>query len=118
MNLGERLEQAIIGTGMSINAVAEKAGISAQTLYSIIKRNNKKVDVDILLKLLDITGVSFEYLVEDEILSQNKKSPSVETESDNVTSEKFMRKFAEMDTNDQNAIIEYMALLELRRNTL
>ena len=58
MSIGKRLEELIIYRGTNVNKVARAAEISPQTIYGIIKRDNTKVDINILMSLarqLDVT---------------------------------------------------------------
>ena len=45
---------------MNVNELSRRTGISAQTLYSIIKRDNMKIDFEVLLKLCDALSVPVE----------------------------------------------------------
>lgn len=61
MGIGTNLKELISLKGTNVNELAAKAGISPQTLYAIIKRDNTKIDTDILLKLshaLDVPSES------------------------------------------------------------
>ena len=40
-------------------------GVAPTTIYSIIKRDSKKADIEVLLKIADLFGVTVEYFVDD-----------------------------------------------------
>ncbi len=65
MSLGNRLEDLIKIRNRNVNELASKIDISASTIYSIIKRNNTKIDLDILQKIADELGVTFDYFIND-----------------------------------------------------
>ena len=70
MGIGEKLSLLLERKCRNVNEVSAKTGISAQTIYSIIKRNNTKVDLDDLQLLADELGVPLDYF-----LSKPKEHP-------------------------------------------
>lgn len=68
MGIGKNLKELIALKGTNVNELAQKAEIAPQTLYAIIKRDNSKIDTQILLKLAIALGVPSE-----DILSFNEK---------------------------------------------
>lgn len=65
--IGKRLNDLISSRNENVNSVANQIGVSPQTIYSIIKRDNMKVDFDILMKLAKCLEVSVEYFYEPTI---------------------------------------------------
>ena len=63
MGIGKKLEQLLEASNMNANELARKIDVSPQTIYSMIKRDSKKADIEVLLKIADIFGVSAEYFV-------------------------------------------------------
>lgn len=61
MSIGSRLEELIIARDTNVNRVARNAGIGPQTIYGIIKRDNTKVDINILLALAKELDVTLDY---------------------------------------------------------
>ena len=57
MGIGERLHHLLEEKGKRPGTLAREAGVSKNTVYSIIKRDNDKVDPDILLRLAQALGV-------------------------------------------------------------
>lgn len=57
MGIGKVLKQLIKENGSNVNELAEKVDVSPQTLYSIIKRDNMKADLDVLCKICDFYSV-------------------------------------------------------------
>lgn len=63
MGLGKKLDEIIKSRNLKVMQVASMAGIPASTLYSIIDRDNKKIDIDILIRICKVLDISVEYLV-------------------------------------------------------
>ena len=66
MGIGSKLSQLLDANGTNANELANKIGVSPQTIYSMIKRDSNKADIDVLLKIADSFGVNAEYFVDDE----------------------------------------------------
>lgn len=65
MGIGTRLSKLMDINNTNANELAKKIGVSPQTIYSIIKRDSKKADIEVLLKIADIFGVTAEYFVNE-----------------------------------------------------
>ena len=57
MGIGSRIDQLIRARGKRPGTLAREAGVSKNTVYSIIKRDNDKVDPAILSRLAHALGV-------------------------------------------------------------
>lgn len=66
MGIGSKLAKLIEANGTNANELAKRVGVSTQTIYSIIKRDSKKADIEVLLKIADILGVTVEYFVDED----------------------------------------------------
>ena len=53
MNIGSRLKQILDERQMNVSQLSREAGIPAQTLYAMIKRDSNKADMDIMARLLE-----------------------------------------------------------------
>lgn len=71
MGIGITLNELIKRKNTNVNELATKTGVSAQTIYGIIKRDNKKVDFDVLVKISKILGVNVEYFYNAEYSEGN-----------------------------------------------
>ncbi len=65
MGIGSKLSELMEANGTNANELAKKIGVSPQTIYSIIKRDSKKADIEVLLRIAAIFGVNIEYFVEE-----------------------------------------------------
>ena len=61
MGIGNKLDDLLSESGMTVTELARRIGIAPTTIYSIIQRNNKKVDIDVLIKIARTLGVNTEY---------------------------------------------------------
>lgn len=64
MAIGEKLDELIKSRHTNVNQLASTTGINVQTIYSIIRRNNTKVDLDVLQVLADELCVTLDYFAE------------------------------------------------------
>ena len=65
MGIGRKLSILLDANNTNPSELAKKVGVSPQTIYSIIKRDSKKADIEVLLKIADIFGVTVEYFVDE-----------------------------------------------------
>ena len=49
---GSMLKEILQEQGISISELARRLNVSAQTLYSMVKRDNQKVDFDMMMQYL------------------------------------------------------------------
>ncbi len=66
MGIGSKLSELMEANGTNANELAKKIGVSPQTIYSIIKRDSKKADIEVLSKIAGILGVNIEYFVDEQ----------------------------------------------------
>lgn len=66
MGIGSKLSKLIEANNTNPNELARKVGVSPQTIYSIIKRDSKKADIEVLLRIAEFFGVTVEYFVEED----------------------------------------------------
>ena len=58
--IGKTLQNILNEKGINVNELSNMINVSNQTLYSIIKRDNMKIDFEILLKICDALNVNVE----------------------------------------------------------
>lgn len=73
MGIGKKLSDKINQKGLTKKQVAEAAQVPATTLYSIIQRDNTKVEIDAFLRICDVLGCAPEDFASDipKNISQN-----------------------------------------------
>ena len=62
MGIGSILSALIEEKGSNVNKVAQEASISPQTLYSMIRRDSMKVDIEVLIRVCRVLDVPVEYV--------------------------------------------------------
>lgn len=63
--IGKTLQNLLDEKNINVNELSKMIGVSNQTLYSIIKRDNMKIDFEVLLKICRALNVSVEYFYKD-----------------------------------------------------
>lgn len=66
MGIGNKLSDLLKQRNMTVTELSRKINVAPTTIYSIIQRNNKKVDIDVLLDIADVLGVNAEYFRDNE----------------------------------------------------
>lgn len=66
MGIGFKLQQLLDARGKKAGTLASETGVSRNTIYAIIKRDNKKVDMATLDAIAANLGVSIDYFFDDE----------------------------------------------------
>lgn len=98
MGIGAKLSLLMEANGTNANELAKKISVSPQTIYSIIKRDSKKADIEVLLKIADTFGVTAEYFVDDRkpttIAAHFDGTEYTEAELDEI---KEIRRFREIE---------------------
>ena len=61
MGIGYILDELLKEKNIKANELAKRTNISPSTLYSIIRRDNMKVDLDVLMKIARELKVSVDY---------------------------------------------------------
>lgn len=106
--IGKTLQEIIDEKGTNVNELAKKINVSPQTLYSIIKRDNMKADIDVLLKtciVLDVSMDRFYGSYKEEYLSKRTYNDPDE----------ILKEFYSLDRDDRieiKGIIKYKLTAE------
>ncbi len=102
MSIGKRLEELINYRNTNVNRVAREAGISPQTIYGIIKRDNTKVDINILMALAKELDVTLDFF-SGGTFSENE-----------VDVETFVARYRQLDAHGRR-VVQQLITLELDR---
>ncbi|NLD16632.1 MAG: helix-turn-helix transcriptional regulator [Tissierellia bacterium] len=89
MSFGKQLAKILAEKGTNANELSKKIGVPASTIYSMINRNSKRTDVDILVKIADALDMTI-----DELLGvTSKQTPqTIAAHSDHDLSEEEQEK--------------------------
>ncbi len=66
MGIGSKLSKLMKEQNTNANELAQKVGVAPTTIYSMITRDSKKADIEVLIKIARTLGVTAEYFCEDE----------------------------------------------------
>lgn len=80
MGIGSKLTKIMKEQNTNANELASKAGVPAQTVYSLIRRDASKVDIDTLIKIARALGVTAEYFCSEDIEIPRASVPFDSTE--------------------------------------
>lgn len=67
MGIGIKLDKLMKERGTNANELAQKLEIAPTTIYSMIKRDSKKADIEVLIRISKELGVEPEYFCDDSI---------------------------------------------------
>lgn len=79
MGIGSKLTKIMKEQNTNANELAAKANVPAQTVYSLIRRDASKVDIDTLIKIARALGVTAEYFCSEDV-----EAPSVPVQFDST----------------------------------
>lgn len=68
MGIGRALQELIEHRGTNVNELSKGIDVSAQTLYSMIRRDSMKADINILFKICDYLDVDIDYFYKNRTL--------------------------------------------------
>ena len=71
MGIGKRLEELMAIKDINTNELAKLIGVAPTTLYSMIKRDSNRVDIDLVIKIAHALGMTA-----DEFLSSEPYVPN------------------------------------------
>ena len=98
MGIGVRLEALMAQKETNANELANKIGVRASTIYSIIRRDSNRVDIDIIIKIAHALGMTA-----DEFLSEDTDTKS----DDNCPTDKeweMIEKYRALDNYGMQAV--------------
>lgn len=100
MGIGNKLAQLLEANKTNANELAKKIDVSPQTIYSIIKRDSKKADIEVLLKIADVFGVNAKYFVYD-VLPDGQSGASCDF---SPLEYEHIKKYRKLDTHGKDMV--------------
>lgn len=67
MGIGKKLDSLMKEQGTNANELAQKIGVAPTTIYSMVRRDSKKADIEVLIRISKELGVEPEYFCDDSI---------------------------------------------------
>lgn len=115
MGIGINLKQILKEKKLTVRELSKRSGVSENTLYAIIKRDNKKIDSFILGQLVSSLNIDIEDLItnKQQLITTSSKSKEILNESsNNDTYSSLINSFLELDSNTQKQVIDFMKFLK------
>lgn len=103
MGIGSKLSELMATNNTNVNELSRNVGVSPQTIYSIIKRDSKKADIEVLLKIAKLFGVTAEYFVDDPKSDDSEKMQN-ERPTFSKSEINFIKKYRLLDTSGQKHV--------------
>lgn len=106
MGIGSILAKLLEEKGMTVTDLARLADVKVTTIYSIIKRDNTKVDLDILIRISNVLGVPVEYFHAGKYDSKRDQSlPSLTYKDEREIARDLEKMLADMDDKNGMAAV-------------
>ena len=110
MGIGNILSTLIQQQGTNVNKLAQAADVSPQTLYSMIRRDNMKVNVEVLIRVCRALNVPVEYVYELYSGERTKTAPKYTPQE--IT---LITKYRALDDADRELVDNIIDNLHERR---
>ena len=105
--IGKTLQDILDEKNTNVNELSKLINVSNQTLYSIIKRDNMKVDLDVLIKICNALDVNIERFYSDYISCNH-----LSTQDENS----LKLKFNSLSKEKQQELLNYLDYLSRQDN--
>lgn len=103
--IGQKLEALLKAKKIKPGTLARDTGISKNTIYGIIKRNNKKVDASIIESIADYLDVPVDYFFGSSVEDEQKKIQP-DPEADEL--DEFIQLFEQLTPEQKSFILSSM----------
>ena len=110
MGIGNILSTLIQQQGTNVNKLAQAADVSPQTLYSMIRRDNMKVNVEVLIRVCRALNVPVEYVYELYSGERTKTAPQYTR-----AEQSLIEKYRALDDADRDLVANIVDNLHDRR---
>lgn len=80
MGIGLKLDILIKERNTNVNELAQKIGVAPTTIYSMIKRDSKKADIEVLFKIARELDVDAEYFCDTDNQMEQPEPPYINVE--------------------------------------
>lgn len=88
MGIGSKLTRLMKDQNTNANELSAKSGVPAQTIYSLIRRDASKIEIDSLIKIARALGVTADYFCSDD-LSERPHTLAAHFEGEDFTPEEL-----------------------------
>ena len=97
MGIGKRLEYLMKSRNTNANELAQKIGVRASTIYSLIQRDSNRMDINLIIKIAHALGVTADELLSEDLVDESPKTLAAHFDGKDYTPEELeeIRKYAE-----------------------
>lgn len=106
MGIGKTLSNILEEKNSNPNELAEKIGISPSTIYSIIKRDNMKVDISILARICRELNIKMERFY-DEYISEQTNLNNLQQNLFNIDIQQLLKNYENLNNEGKSKLINY-----------
>lgn len=90
MGIGSKLTRLMKEQNTNANELASRANVPATTIYSLIKRDSNRVDIDSLIKIARVLGVTAEYFCNEDVQNlPNVQNIAAHKDGENFTADEL-----------------------------
>lgn len=100
MGIGKTLSEILREKNIAVTDLARDINIAPTTIYSIIERDNMKIDISVLLRICKSLNVDIETFYQDYLDSERKEI------ADTLTNEerKMLKRYRALDQHGKNLV--------------
>lgn len=115
MGIGTRLETLMKERHTNTNELAQQIGVAPTTIYSMIKRDSKKADIDVLLKIAQALNVDVSYFGDTPVqpAASQKPADANELPSYDDVERLIARNGRKMSTDQKMRLIRLLSNLDV-----
>lgn len=114
MGIGKTLMDVLNEKNENANSLATKIGVTPSTIYSIIDRDNMRIDIGILAKICQVLDTPMERFyneyIQESFKLQENTSPQKFYENDEKKSQ-LMKNYELLNNEGQQDLVEYSDML-------
>lgn len=104
MGIGKKLAEIIEQKNTNVNELANRTGITPSTIYSIIKRDNTKVDIQVLINLCEALNVKVDVFYQEYL--KTPKTPAPENKWGAI--EKYLETLSDDEIIELEEFLEFL----------
>ena len=111
MGIGSTLQELLTLRGTNVNELAKQINISPQTLYSIIRRDNMKVDIDVLARISECLHVNMEYFYNQSLDKKKFHELTEVSPGNDKNKQELLQIYDELNADGQTNMMTYAQFL-------
>lgn len=106
MGIGKTLSDILKEKNSNPNELAEHIGVSPSTIYSIIKRDNMKVDITVLAQICRELNVKMERFY-NEYIDEQSNVTKIQSDFLNLDKQQLLKNYDKLNQEGKNKLIYY-----------